>query len=45
VFDAGRAYTGDYTIGGGELVDQAAYEAWKAREAAAKAGDANTDDG
>ena len=45
VFDAGRAYTGDYTIEGGELVDQAAYEAWKAREAAAKAGDADADNG
>ena len=45
VFDSGRAYTGDHTIEGGQLVDQATYEAWKAREAAATAGDAETDNG
>ena len=45
VFDAGRAYTGDYTIEGGELVDQATFEAWNARATAAKAGDADTDAG
>ena len=44
VFSSGRAYTGDYTIEGGELVDQAAYEAWKVRETAASSGDADTDD-
>lgn len=45
VFDASRSFTGDYTIEGGELVDQAAYEAWRAQQAAASAGDADTDGG
>ena len=44
IFSSGRAFTGDYTIEGGELVDQAAYEAWKAQETAASAGDAASDD-
>ena len=45
VFDSSRAFTGDYTIEGGELVDQAVYDAWKARETAASAGGNDTDDG
>ena len=44
VFDSGRAYTGDYTLQGGELVDKTEYEAWKVRETAAKAGDTDTSD-
>jgi hypothetical protein len=43
VFDRDRRYTGDYTIEGGELVDQATYEAWKAKEESTNIGDTDVD--
>ena len=42
-FDRDRRLTGEATVEGGELVDQATYEAWKAREAAAQIGDTDVE--
>ena len=43
VFDRNRAFTGDASVEGGELVDRAEYDAWKARETTAQVAD--VDDG
>ena len=44
IFDRNRAFTGDASVENGELVDRAAYDAWKAREAAARAVDEDAGD-
>ncbi len=43
IFDTSRAFTGDYTVEGGTLVDKDAYEAWQAKERAAQAAESNNE--
>lgn len=42
IFDMGRSFTGDYTLEGGELVDKAEYESWRASEEAGVVGDTDS---
>ena len=42
IFDTTRSFRGDYTIDGGELVDKAQYDAWRATEEAVVVGDTDS---
>ena len=42
IFDTSRSYTGDHTVDGGELVDKAQFDSWRAAEAAMVVGDTDS---
>ena len=43
IFDTNRSFTGDFTIEGGELVEQGVFESWKAQQQTTNVSDTNVD--
>ena len=43
IFDTTRSFTGDFTIEGGELVEQDVFDSWKAQQQTTNVSDTNVD--